>query len=1017
MYNINNKHILLHRSFYLGGVFMYNGNFSHMVNSLAWEHFLMETSDLIFFKDLDSVYISASLPFALLLGKESPADIVGKTEYDLFPKEYAESYIKSDALLFEEVEKSVTDITPMRLPDGSQGHMLVTKTPFFDENGNICGVCGIGHSYSEENAALPKAVNSCIFDYSVDDDLLHLQINNGSKSDNIQFENYSEQCGKTGLVHPDSIDILRKHLNLALTENVQGSFNVVCNLFGSGFMLHCIHYKPLTNSKGNIFRIIGQVNNIHEEKKRELLIENLAGQMMKRSKNTSYDPDIVSNVFSLMYNSRDIDSTVQSILESIGSYYDVSRAYIFEDHESHLYCVNTFEWCAEGIEPQKEFLQRYEYQFENGRNIYINNFDEEGLFLCRDIHSLPQDQIDVLEPQGIHSMIQCAMHDDGVFSGFVGFDECSHERVWTGEQIGTLTLISRLLSIFLIKHHRKNDAAFTADFMSALDQNASFVYIVDPESYDIIFSNQVMTDTFGSSFVGQKCYKAFLGLDTPCSTCPIKLYHETGKPQAIEILRPDGMWVLSQASPMHWQGRHMMMVTSTDVTRHMNATEELRVRNEEYSIVINQSGKHIFRYDIPTMKISRFYDSSLVYGQRDHIPDNPMEILSQGLISPDTADDYRKFFDSMAAQIPMGSTDVHILQGDGTYRWFHYDYTLVDSPDGRPVSAIVSIGDVDAETKATLELTRRAERDGMTGLYNKAATEEIVRRIISMNIDEPCALMIIDLDNLKTINDTLGHAEGDNAIKDITSVIRDHFRNTDIVGRIGGDEFLVLLHGSISESVLRASLTSLVRKVSYRKIGRTDSNLSCSIGAAFGVCGTISYESLFKQADTALYHVKRNGKRGFAFYSSDMEKADYLFSQRNRLTLNKTEWFDTSELAKLFAALSVLYPLVISVNLTKNSYYMMEYDTFKSKTCPDSGVFDDLIEGGATTYHPDDRQSFIDAFSRENQLAARKAGKKQIVHTGRQLGDDGIMRLIKTVVVFTEDKSGDICQITLSKPL
>ncbi len=998
---------------------MNNSKFSHKLNDFAWEHFLNTTNDLIFFKDLNSIYISASLPFAQLLGKKDIGEIIGKNEFDLFDKEFAESYIRSDALLFEGTEKSVTDITPVPLPDGSQGHMLVTKTPFYDDKGNVCGVCGIGHSYIKGAPGILNSdtTNSCIFDYSVSEDSLHLQINKGSKSENRLFDNYLYHCGNSGLLHPDSAESIKTHLKLACSENRSGQFDIVCNLFGSGFMVHCVHYKPLADGNGNVFRVIGQINNIHEEKKRELLIENLAGQMMKRAKTISYDPDIVSNVFSLMYNSSDINRTVQSILENIGSYYDVSRAYIFEDHESHMYCVNTYEWCAPGIEPQKDFLQKYEYQFENGENVYIKNFDEEGVFLCRDINSLPQDQIDVLEPQGIRSMMQCAMHDNGVFSGFVGFDECSHERVWTGEQIGTLNLISRLLSIFIAKRHRQNDAEFTADFMSALDQNASFVYIVDPETYNVIFCNQVINDTFGTSFVGQKCHKAFIGSDTPCERCPIRLYNETGKPQAIDILRPDGMWVLSQASPMHWQGRHMMMITSTDVTRHMAATEELRVRNEEYSIVMKQSGKHIFRYDIPTMRINRFYDHTLVFGDREKVPNTPMGIVSQGLISPETVDSFTDFYNSMAKQIPNGSADVQILQGDGTYRWFHYDYTLVDNPDGNAVSAIGSIGDIDAETKATLELTRRAERDGMTGLYNKAATEEISHRILSMNKDEPCALVVIDLDNLKTINDTLGHSEGDTAIKTIASLIRDHFRNTDIVGRIGGDEFLVFLHGTIKESVLRSSLSNIVRKVSKKKIGKTENTLGCSIGAAIGVCGSDSYEALFKQADTSLYHVKRNGKRGFAFYSPEMENEDYLFSNTSHLTLNKTDSFDESEIEKLFSALSVLYPLVISVNLTKNSYYMMEYDTFKSKSCPDAGLFDELIEGGASTYHPDDRQSFINAFSRENQLKAYKAGKRTIVHTGRQLGDDGIMRLVKTTVIFTKDASGDVCQITLSKAL
>ncbi len=994
-----------------------NIKFPSILHGFAYDHFLNTTSDLIFFKDTNSKYIAASLSFAHLLGKDNVGDIIGRSEYDLFPEEIAERYIKSDSVLLSGTEKSVTDVTTIAMSDGSDGYMLVTKTPFRDEDGNICGVCGTGHSFSCEKYGVfnSSSADYCIFDYSIPDDTIVFQTNNGSDSKSVQYSNFFSAVSSYEFLHPNSIATVKEHLNRARSEVCMDAFDIVCSVFDTGHMWHRIHYKTIPNQDGEPFRVIGHIDNIQEGKKRVLLLENLAGQMMQRAKSISYDPDIVSRVFSLMYNSRDIDKTVQSILERIGSYYDVSRAYIFENHESQLYCTNTFEWCAPGIEPQKDILQKYEYQFDNGRNVYTDNFDEEGIFLCRDIYSLPQDQIDVLEPQGIHSMIQCAIHDDGVFSGFVGFDECTHERVWTGEQIGTLNLISRLLGIFLAKRQKQNNAAFTADFMSALDQNASFVYIINPENHDIIFSNQVTRDTFGSDFVGQKCYKAFLGSDSPCERCPIKLYQETDKPHATEILWPDGMWVLSQASPLHWEGQHMMMVTSTDITKHMSATEELRVRNREYSIVMKQSGKHIFRFDILTSKINRFYDTSLVFGGLSNIPDTPHAIASQGLISAETVDEYLGFFSSIAKQIPSGSADVQILQGDGSYRWFHYDYSLVENSDGKATYAIASIGDVDAETKATLELTRRAERDGMTGLYNKAATEDIVRQLISRSTDEFCALMIIDLDDLKTINDTLGHACGDNAIKLISSTIKEHFRNTDIVGRIGGDEFLVLLHGSINESVLRTSLSNLVRKISHKVIDNTETNLSCSIGVAYGRCGEVTYEELFDHADTALYHVKRNGKRGFACYSPEMEEKNYCFSNDNRLSLNNTSWFDESELSRLFSALSVLYPLVISVNLTKNSYYMMEYETFKTQSCPDSGNFDELIIGGAETFHPDDRQSFIDAFSRENQLKAYHEGKKTITHTGRQLGDDGIMRLTRTTVIFTADKNGDICQITLSK--
>lgn len=987
-------------------------------NGLVLKHFLNTTDDIVFFKDINSVYITVSLPFAHVLGKESIGEIVGKTEYELFPKEFADSYVKSDRLLFEGSEKSVTDFTPMTLPDGSNGYLLITKTPFFDANGKLCGVCGIGHSFASEavRAVDTEAYSYIVFDYGIEEDVLRFRINAVDESQSVEIPDYSKTVGEHGILHPDSVETVKRRLERACREVRTDYFDVVCYLDGD-YKWYRIDYMTLTGGNGAPSRIIGQAGSVQSEKRRNLMAESHGVQIMRQAKNMSCDLDIISTAFSLMYNSRNIDKTVQEILETLGTYYGVSRAYIFENHKSQRYCINTFEWCAEGITPQKEHLQRYEFQFEDGRNIYADNFDEEGVFLCRDIHSLPKDQTEVLAPQGIRSMVQCAMLDGGEFSGFVGFDECTHERVWTGEQIGTLSLISRLLCIFLSKRHHQNEAAFTEDFMSALDQNASYVYIIDPETYDIIFCNQVTNDMFGTEIIGKKCYKALLSEDSPCEQCPMKLYHNTGKPQAVEILCPNGMWVLSQASPMHWQGRYMMMITATDITRHMAATKELSVRNEEYAIVINQSGKHIFRYDIPTSKINRFYDFSLVFGQRETVPNTPMEIVSQGLISPDTVDDYVGFFDSIANQIPTGSMDVQIMQENGVYRWFHYDYTIVDNPDGEAVSAIVSIGDVDAETRAVIELARRAERDGMTGLYNKAATEEIAKRVISVNIGEPCALMIIDLDNLKTINDTLGHVNGDVALKAIASAVREHFRNTDIVGRVGGDEFFVLLHGSISESVLRASLSGLVRKVSQRKIPNFENGISCSIGAAMGVCGQSTYEALFNQADTALYHVKRNGKCGFALYTADMDGDDYRFDESGSLSIKHTDWFDISELSKLFSALSVLYPLVISVNLTKNSYYMMEYETFKSQSCPDTGNFDELIVHGAQTYCEEDKQSFIEIFSRERQLKAYSEGKKTLTHRGRQLGDDGVYRLTETTVIFTPDKKGNVCQITLSKPV
>ena len=104
-----------------------------------------------------------------------------------------------------------------------------------------------------------------------------------------------------------------------------------------------------------------------------------------------------------------------------GRKYNVSRVYIFEDSEDGTWCKNTFEWCNDGIEPVIDSLQHVSYE-GLGHN-YQENFDENGIFYCRDISSLPKEQYNLLAAQGIRALLQCAIRDGGKFAGFVGFED------------------------------------------------------------------------------------------------------------------------------------------------------------------------------------------------------------------------------------------------------------------------------------------------------------------------------------------------------------------------------------------------------------------------------------------------------------------------------------------------------------------------------------------------------------------------------------------------------------------
>ena len=178
------------------------------------------------------------------------------------------------------------------------------------------------------------------------------------------------------------------------------------------------------------------------------------------------EQSLVQYTFQRLYESGDMESTVNDILEIVGRQMNVSRVYVFENSLDNKTCRNTFEWCNEGITPEIQNLQSISYETDVPG--YEDNFDEHGIFYCPDVKMLPPVTYEIVKAQGIKSMLQCAIRNNGVFSGYVGFDECHDNRYWTKEQISTLTFFSEVLSMFLLKKRAEEEAAHLAKELSQL---------------------------------------------------------------------------------------------------------------------------------------------------------------------------------------------------------------------------------------------------------------------------------------------------------------------------------------------------------------------------------------------------------------------------------------------------------------------------------------------------------------------------------------------------------------------
>ena len=202
--------------------------------------------------------------------------------------------------------------------------------------------------------------------------------------------------------------------------------------------------------------------------------------------------------------------------------------------------------------------------------------------------------------------------------------------------------------------------------------------------------------------------------------------------------------------------------------------------------------------------------------------------------------------------------------------------------DGLLVAFLVGILLISRSMAARKEtiLKKLAERDQLTGLYNRSTCENIIRE--TLNSSDPGAdvhaLLVIDMDNFKMINDTFGHMEGDAALVRLASGLSRLFRTGDVVGRLGGDEFFVFMTNCTDGDapLQKARQIGQLFKNTYR-VNDAEVNISASIGIALFPREGISFAALYKSADDALYEAKRRGKGGYAFRDASGEVVRFSY--------------------------------------------------------------------------------------------------------------------------------------------
>ncbi len=407
-----------------------------------------------------------------------------------------------------------------------------------------------------------------------------------------------------------------------------------------------------------------------------------------------------------------------------------------------------------------------------------------------------------------------------------------------------------------------NILASMGDGMSIQDRNMRIVY-----------QNRYMIDNFGSH-IGEFCYKIYEKRDSICEGCPIVEAYLTGK--VTKALRvggtEDGGQFRFENIASVLRNDQGEIVAGIELVRMVEdrerALEELRAAMEQLEqakAVYESSSEGIMVVDKNNhiISVNPAFESITGYSRNDVLGSDP-KLLSSGTHT-------KEFYVEMW----------RYLQDIGTWRgeiWnkrkngrIYPQFMSIDtiySDSGEVSKRVCILSDITEKKLAEEQIRHMAQYDTLTDLPNRMLYEDRLHQSLAMARREnsPLALLYIDLDRFKPVNDTLGHAMGDKLLKSVAQRMLDCVRQTDTVARIGGDEFAVILTAVYSREKGLMVAEKIRNKLELPfDIDGERLNISASIGCAIFPNDGQDEEALAQSADQAMYLAKQSGRNRICF--------------------------------------------------------------------------------------------------------------------------------------------------------
>ena len=584
----------------------------------------------------------------------------------------------------------------------------------------------------------------------------------------------------------------------------------------------------------------------------------------------------------------EVDAGIEEALESIGRFVGAERCHVVLLSDDSLSCRLTHEWSAPGIDLRKEIYPDFPAaafpwwfaRLESGRNVEFTNgedFPPEGVNERR-----------LFERLGIRSAAFVPMKLKKKLIGSVGCSSLTRETRWSGETIALLRIAGEIF-VSALERNRTYRALQSSEERHRLlfERNLAGVYRNTLDGR-MLECNDAMARMLG--YESKEEFLAYRAQDVYFDPAQrdrfIATIREHGGAHSLEVClrRKDGhpVWLLES---VHILGDGVLEGTVIDITDRKLAETALRDSEARYRLMAENSTDVISR---TTGRGIFVYASDAV---RNLLGYEPAELIGRSVFHVVLDEDHHII---RRATVALGESDTsrtfsyRARRKDGSLIWFETTSRPLRNAETGEIEEIVSVSrDISERRNAEEQIEYQAYHDALTALPNRLLFRDrlTVALAHAKRQKAPLAVMFLDLDRFKYVNDTLGHSLGDELLRAVAARLRSVLREGDTIARMGGDEFTVLLADLKSPDDAATIAQKLLETIAHPlSVEGHELYVTTSIGIALFPNDGDSAEALLKNADSAMYRAKDAGRNSYQLCTSAMNsRAAERLSTENAL--------------------------------------------------------------------------------------------------------------------------------------